>query len=681
MTVIRKTTVAAGDGLSYVMSDDTVDRMGDVINPDGWELDHFKGTNPVALFNHNSNFPIGQWTDVRVEKNRLIGKLKLAERGTSDRINEIISLVRQGVLRAVSVGFQPIESEPLKDNSGTYYKRNDLLECSLVSVPANPSAVQLAKSLNTSDEVIDLVFGEHASRRGPVTRGVHGEHAEADTSKRKQTKMTPLSKRIEDAQTQLSATKDQLEEHITTYDESVADDKHITITEELNAKLKTQQRNLDSLLDYEKQIAASTAVVKSDDSVVVARRPFATAAAAPDKVRDGEHYMRIMIATMIARARGWRGFGLDSPEPFFRALTERFGEDGKVDPKTKAVAELTLRGEHENPLEVLNRVFNGGVQRTATTPASTGTPAWAGYLVTTGYQDFLQMLLPASVFPGLASRSMRMTFGRNGILSLPSRVSTPTIAGAFVAEGAAIPVKQGAYTAQTFLPKKMGVISAFTREIAEHSTPAITELIKLAMQEDTSVSLDAVLLDNVAATAIRPAGIRAGVAGLTPTAGGGFAALIGDIKQLTAALMTGSNGNIRTPVWLMNPSQALSIQLTQNAGGDFPFAAEINGNRFTGYPVIVSGNVPATMVILLDAADFAVIEGGAPRFDVSDQAVLHFEDTAPLQIASGAQGSGVLATPTRSLWQTDSMAIRMILDVNWGFIRTGTIAWATGVTW
>jgi hypothetical protein len=116
--------------------------------------------------------------------------------------------------------------------------------------------------------------------------------------------------------------------------------------------------------------------------------------------------------------------------------------------------------------------------------------------------------------------------------------------------------------------------------------------------------------------------------------------------------------------------------VTQNAGGDFPFAAEINNNRFQGYPVIISGTVTAGMVILIDAADFVVIEGGAPRFDVSDQAVLVYDDTAPA--ALGTTGSpAVVGAPARSLWQTDSVALRMMYDLNWGLRRTGMIAWSS----
>jgi hypothetical protein len=86
------------------------------------------------------------------------------------------------------------------------------------------------------------------------------------------------------------------------------------------------------------------------------------------------------------------------------------------------------------------------------------------------------------------------------------------------------------------------------------------------------------------------------------------------------------------------------------------------------------------MVILLDADDFVSVEGDAPRFDVSDQATLHLDDTTPLAI--GTAGSpNTVAAPVRSLFQTDSMALRMIMPMNWTLRRTGTVAWTQSVTW
>ena len=87
------------------------------------------------------------------------------------------------------------------------------------------------------------------------------------------------------------------------------------------------------------------------------------------------------------------------------------------------------------------------------------------------------------------------------------------------------------------------------------------------------------------------------------------------------------------------------------------------------------------MVIAVDTADFVTVSGDTPNFDMSNQATIHEEDTTPLPIATGAQGSGVLATPTRSLWQTDTMSLRMRMPVNWAMRRTNMVAWMAGVLW
>lgn len=646
MTVYRKVTVAkaAGDDLEFVLSDATKDRMGDVIEPTGWKLDAFN-KNPIALFNHDSKFPIGSWSKVRVVNGQLIGKLKLADRGTSDRIDEIIKLVEQGILRAVSVGFLPIEYEALKDNSGLLFKEQELTETSLVSVPANPSAVQLARSLNTSDETIRLVFGKSADTHETIKRGVSGEIATNSSHLRKITDMTPISKRIEDAHERLNVLKDQLTEHLNTIGDE-PDDTAMAVTDDLNVKIANQQRSMDSLVEAEKQLASTA--TKAVTEVTAPKRPFATAA---KKVAPADYVMRSLVSKVVGHA---------TKQDARSVLVERYGEDGKIDDASKAVFDV--------------------VTRAASAPADTTTSGWASQLVETSISEFMQLLMPASVYPSLAAKGLRLNFGRAGVISIPSRSATPTIAGSFVAQGAPIPVRQGAFGSVTLTPKKMAVISTFTREIAEHSTPAIEGLIRDAIQEDTSVALDSVLLDATAASTTRPAGLRNGVTVTTATTGGGFTALVGDIKALIGALITASNGNIRQPVFITNPANALSIALTQNAGGDFPFKQEISNGQLQGYPLIQSATVTAGRLYLVDAADFVSVEGDAPRFDMSDQATLHMEDTTPTAISAGGTPNTV-AAPIRSLYQTDSMALRMIMDVNWAMRRTGVVAWTESVTW
>ena len=189
------------------------------------------------------------------------------------------------------------------------------------------------------------------------------------------------------------------------------------------------------------------------------------------------------------------------------------------------------------------------------------------------------------------------------------------------------------------------------------------------------------LLDANPATVVRPAGILNGVAGLTPTAGGGFNAIVGDIKQLTGALLTGTKGNVRKPAWLMNPQQTNSAGLIASPGaGVFPFRQEVSEGKLSGWPIIDSGTVPLGTVVVIDAADFVAVGGDAPRFEISDQATLHFEDTAPEDIGT-AGTPPVVAAPVKSMWQTDSLALRLILPTNWTIRRAGVVAWVAGVTW
>jgi HK97 family phage prohead protease len=151
---------AGDDPLVYVMSDETVDRVGDVIKADGWNLQNFV-KNPVALFGHDHKFIVGHWTDVKIQGKQLIGRLNLLSKGISERLDEVIAAVEAGILRAVSVGFNIDPDEAERNKHGGYsFGAAELLECSLVSVPANPNALRKALDLNLSDEAKSLIFSE-----------------------------------------------------------------------------------------------------------------------------------------------------------------------------------------------------------------------------------------------------------------------------------------------------------------------------------------------------------------------------------------------------------------------------------------------------------------------------------------------------------------------------------------
>jgi HK97 family phage prohead protease len=644
-----------------VLSDETPDRMDDVIMADSWDLASFQ-KNPIALFNHNSNAPIGKWTRVRVIDKQLRGHLELAPAGTSDRIDEIRKLIDAGILRAVSVGFRPKESKPRPESDyGVFFTKAELVETSLVSVPANPNALAIAKSLKISPTTIDLVFagkgkGRGIARRGAQPAGKPTRHIPT----RKGTTMSSFAQRITAVEQRLNGLRDQLTDHWTKTDDTNVSDEQLNTANELTGHITQAEHTLAGLREAERQLAATADEGGSRAVAVVARSstaisPVHSAADSPRPFampRKKTEPLDLLVHCGVAQL-----FAHQKRQPIDVTMREIYGDDE------------------------LHRQAVTWIMRAATAPATTTAVGWAAELAQTTYAAFMEVLYPAAIYPRLAAKGLSLSFGPYGKILIPTRATTPTIAGSFVGEGLPIPVRQGLFTSQTLTPKKMAVITSWTRELGEHSVPAVEGLLRDAIQNDTAISLDSVLLDANPATLVRPAGILNGISGLTPVAGGGFAALVGDIKQISGALLTGTKGNVRTPVWLLNPQQVNSIGLVAAPGaGVFPFREEISQGQLGGWPVISSGTVPLGTVIALDAADFVAVGGDAPRFEISDQATLVFDDTAPADIGtSGAPAT--VGAPAKSMFQTDSLALRLILPTNWCIRRAGVVAWVAGVTW
>lgn len=132
--------------LDGVASTDAVDRMGDVIEQDGWELKNFK-KNPVFLWAHDySKPPLGKVVKIGLEDGKLVFQVKFIEKGEdewSKFADMIFRLYREKYLRAFSVGFIPKEWEP-NDHGGYTFKKQELLEISAVPVPALQDALAFA---------------------------------------------------------------------------------------------------------------------------------------------------------------------------------------------------------------------------------------------------------------------------------------------------------------------------------------------------------------------------------------------------------------------------------------------------------------------------------------------------------------------------------------------------------
>jgi HK97 family phage prohead protease len=665
----HKTHSGTVNGLEFVLSDETPDRMNDIISAQGWDLENFK-KNPVALWAHRSDVPpIGKWNNLRVDKGALRGHLELAPKGTSDRIDEIRKLVEAGILQAVSVGFRPLESQPRKSDDGKrrlgeIFLRQELIETSLVSVPANPNSLAVAKAMNISPATIDLVFGGQANRDDVKRRGFHGGHAKRNDSTSKEGAMS-LPQRIQDLEGQIVSTTEKLDQHLGAIDDSNVADADMQVTKELNAKLEQLKMQHGILVQSEKLLGTTSDDGQKNKSNGRSNLPAPYVAPRHDGLRP-----------ITLTSKKPKELEVDVADYIMRSGVVAL--KAKIDGRPPDEIRQQIYGDDEGVRALVDMM----VTRAASAPAMTTVSGWALELAQQTYTTLLPLLYPDSIYPQFAPKGLQLSFGRAAKIVIPMRSATPTIAGSFVGEGSPIPVRQGAFTSQTMVPKKMAVITTWTKEMNDHSTPAIEGVLREAIQQDTAVSLDSVLIDANPATATRPAGLLNGVSVTTATAGAGLAALIGDIKALTGALLTPTKGNIRTPVWLMNPADALSISLipATAGGGEFPFRTEILGGSLNGFPVIKSGTVPAKTVILVDAADFVSATGDGPRWEISDQATLHEEDTTPLPLASAGTPNTV-AAPQRSLFQTDSLALKLVMPLNWIMRRSGMVAWTQNVTW
>lgn len=205
-----------------VASTNSVDRHGEIVDNNGWDLKSFK-KNPVILWGHDHTEPaIGvskkTWVEGAGKKAKLMIQPLLHD--VTDKARAIKQLVEMGVIKTLSVGFKPLESP-----DGVTFTKNELLEVSIVNVPANADAMMLAyKSLK------DAGFEEKTIE----SIGIPEYLAEVID------KQTKMEKDIQDLQSQVKAPQ-------------AADPKAETKTRERLSMLKVIARASDKLLEADKK--------------------------------------------------------------------------------------------------------------------------------------------------------------------------------------------------------------------------------------------------------------------------------------------------------------------------------------------------------------------------------------------------------------------------------------------
>ena len=134
--------------ISGYASVNSVDRVGDVVPSSVWEsgMENYL-KNPIVLAYHDHDDPVGRMTEHKIDNKGLWIKARISAAA------EIFNLVKDGVLTAFSVSFRVLDAEYKPETELFIVKELELIEISVVSVPANSDTLfSLSKSFEDDKE-------------------------------------------------------------------------------------------------------------------------------------------------------------------------------------------------------------------------------------------------------------------------------------------------------------------------------------------------------------------------------------------------------------------------------------------------------------------------------------------------------------------------------------------------
>jgi len=309
--------------------------------------------------------------------------------------------------------------------------------------------------------------------------------------------------------------------------------------------------------------------------------------------------------------------------------------------------------------EIVAEKFGGNdlVMKAAVNPAMTNVPGWAQELVGDAIGPFVA-LAPQSAYAQLVLRGARMSFTNNGKIAVPA-TTFDTTGSLFVPEGAPIPVLKGVGAAASLEPRKAAAIATATRELAKATPFTLTSMFAQLLGNFVAMQGDAVLLGAGAGSASQPPGLGNGAIAVTAaTSGTPDERMLADLHAMALALS--EEGGLIAPVYIMSQANKLAVDLAY-AGHDLDIIAS---------PALVGAE--ASTILLVDAASFVSAEGDTADVDIGEEATLHMEDATPLPI-----NAGTMATPVRSLWQTASIGVRVINQMDWAMSSANKVATLT----
>jgi hypothetical protein len=197
------------------------------------------------------------------------------------------------------------------------------------------------------------------------------------------------------------------------------------------------------------------------------------------------------------------------------------------------------------------------ILKAATTPT---TVAASSALAQTIIFDFIASLAPASAGAQLLAQGLELSFDRKAVINVPGFIADGSNVS-FIGEGQPRPMRQLASAAVSLAPRKLSAATSITREQAESSNAEA--FLRDALTRSAGLALDRYLFDAQPGDAVRPPGLRNGVAALTASSAADlFEAMVEDVFMLVSAVST-LGPNIAL---VMSSARAVLLRLRARGG-------------------------------------------------------------------------------------------------------------------
>jgi HK97 family phage major capsid protein/HK97 family phage prohead protease len=612
----------------------TPDRMGDVIEPLGIE---YKNPLPL-LWQHRSAEPVGtvEFNKPTKEGIKFVARIAMLEEAgrLKDRLDEAWQSVKLGLVRAVSIGFRDIEYSVM--DTGLHFLKTEVLELSLVTIPANQDAtIQTVRSIDTEQRA---AFGVR-----------DGASARKATQPLKEGKMTILEQ-IAAYEASRQAKAARLDELMNKAAEEgvVLDETQSQEYEELDAEVKAIDVHLTRLRATEARQRQTAAPIDGGSSRAGAasRAPAMANAVLMRQLPKGISFTR--YACSLAMAKG----------------------------NVMHAAEIAKRWQDTPEVE---RVLRAAVVAGTTTDAD-----WAAPLV--DYQvmasEFIELLRPMT-FLGRLAGLRRVPF----MVKIPGQTAGSTVG--WVGETKPKPVSELAFNMTQLTHATIAGIVVLSEQLVRLSNPSAEALVQRDLTETVAQFMDQQFLDpSVAEVAnVSPASILNGVTPV-PASGTTADALKADANAIFTNFIN-AGLSAAGAVWLMSERLALALSTMQNvlSQPEFPGLTATGGTFLGGLPAITSENVPTNLVdagaspdyqagdilALVKPSEILFADEGGVNIDVSRE--------ASLQMDSAPTDPTVADTVMVSLWQRNMVGVRVERMVNWKKRRAAAAQYIIGANY